>query len=505
MNLSALLIKHRTQILIWGSFILLYFATRLYKILSLPIFTDEAIYTRWSQIANFDPTWRFISLTDGKQPLFVWINIVIMKFVEDPLLSSRLVSVLAGFFTMVGLFLLGKILFSKKVGFIAALLYIFYPFALVYDRMALYDSLVAAFAVWALFFEVLLVKFKRLDLALILGMILGGGVLTKTSGFISIYLLPLSLLLFDFKEKKWRKKLLKWGALALISVGLAYAYYSILRLSPFLHIVDEKNQIFVYTFSQWLSHPFTFLLSNLRGLLDWAYLYLTLPIIFLVALSFLIDRKEYLKKLLLLSWFIVPFLGLALFGKTLYPRFVLFMTMPLLVLAALSLEKFLIKAKSASLKVVLFLTFASFMLGSDFYILNNFSKAPIPYSDLGQYINAWPAGVGVKEAVEFFREKSKDQKIFVGTEGTFGLMPYALEIYLWQNKNVLIKGYWPISDIIPSDVLAASREMPVYFLFYQPCTSCEFPGKAPISWPLKEELKIKKGEDGYLTIYRVLP
>src|SRR3990170_2343362 len=127
-----------------------YFFTRLYNIMSLPIFTDEAIYTRWSQIAKNDAAWRFISLTDGKQPLFVWIDMVFMRFVSDPLLAGRLVSVFAGLLTVIGLFFLGKEIFNnKKIGIIAGIIYVIYPFALVYDRMALYDSLVSATAVWA--------------------------------------------------------------------------------------------------------------------------------------------------------------------------------------------------------------------------------------------------------------------------------------------------------------------------------------------------------------------
>src|SRR5882672_9043709 len=84
--------------------ILLYFFTRLYHILTLPVFTDEAIYIHWSQIASDDASWRFISLTDGKQPMYVWIAIIFLKLFHDPLYASRMVSVVAGFFSMIGMF-----------------------------------------------------------------------------------------------------------------------------------------------------------------------------------------------------------------------------------------------------------------------------------------------------------------------------------------------------------------------------------------------------------------
>ena len=87
-SFMGIILRNRKLILISGLLFILYFATRLYNILDLQMFTDEAIYTRWSQIARFDANWRFISLTDGKQPSFVWINMVIMRLVDDPLLAG---------------------------------------------------------------------------------------------------------------------------------------------------------------------------------------------------------------------------------------------------------------------------------------------------------------------------------------------------------------------------------------------------------------------------------
>src|SRR3990167_8160438 len=167
--------KHRIELITAVFLTIVYFFLRLYRIMSLPIFTDESIYTRWSQIARFDDSWRFISLVDGKQPLFIWLNMTLIRVINDPLLSGRLISVFAGFATMAGLFFLGREIFKNRwIGILSALLYLIFPFALVYDRMALYDSLVGTFAIWSLYFEVLLIKKLRLDISLILGMVLGG-------------------------------------------------------------------------------------------------------------------------------------------------------------------------------------------------------------------------------------------------------------------------------------------------------------------------------------------
>lgn len=492
--------KHRTEFLVFAILFALFLFTRLYNIASLPIFTDESIYVRWAQIAKNDATWRFISLTDGKQPSFVWIAMIAMRFIQDPLLAGRLVSVLAGFFSMIGLFFLGRELFKNKfVGFLSSGLYVLFPMALVYDRMALYDSLVGAFAIWSLYLEVQLAQKLRLDVALMLGMVAGGAVLTKSNGFFTIYLLPFSLLLFDFGKTKRIQRLVKWFGLAVLAVLLIYGFYSILRLSPFVHIIEEKNALFIYPLSEWVKHPWLFFYGNLLGVWDWFHTYLTWPIVFLIAGSFFTLRQFTKEKLILFMWFAVPFVALPLFGRVLYPRFIFFMILPLLPLAALSIVKLSeILNMRAKIVICVFL-FSALALRMDYSIITNLAKAPIPGSDRGQYINSVYAGGGVKEAVDFFRDKAQQEKIYIATEGTFGLMPYALEIYLVDNPNVEIHGFWPLYEQIPEEIVQKSKEKKTYFVFNET-------QKVPMKWPLTFIAKFQKGEsDVYLSIYKVNP
>jgi len=496
--------RHKFEIFILIALALIYFVSRFYSILSLPIFTDEAIYIRWAQIAKQDANWRFISLTDGKQPMFIWLMMISLRFIQDPLLAGRAVSVGAGFFTLIGMYFLGKEIFkSNKIGLISSALYVIFPMALVYDKMALYDSLVGTFAVWALFLIVLLVRKIRMDIALILGMIVGGGVLTKTNAFFSIYLLPASLILFDWNKKGLKNRFAKWIFFAIIAVIITYGFYFILRLSPFFHIIAEKNTIFVYPFGEWLSHPFEFFIGNMRAFIDWVGRYLTWPLLIFAFLSFFISKNFLREKIVLLLWFIVPILALGFFGRTLYPRFVFFMMLPLLPLVSFSLINIYPKFK----KIYLFAVFCFlvFILAFkvDYLILTNFAKSPVPVSDVQQYLTAWPAGGGIKKSIEFFEKEAKKGKIYIATQGTFGLMPYAFEIYLINNPNIKIEGYWPIENKIPAKVIEESKKIPTYFFFYQPCSSCEGTGIAPFHWGLKPILQIKSETNNYTSIYRV--
>ncbi len=499
-------LKKYAQVIAPLFLIVLYFITRLTNILALPIFTDEAIYTRWAQIAKNDAAWLFISLTDGKQPLFIWMAILFMPFTKDPLLAGRLVSVFAGLSTVVGLYFLTTELFNnKKMALLASLFYIFYPFALVYDRIALYDSLVATFAVWSLYIEILLVKRLKFILAVVLGVVIGLGMLTKTSADFFLVLLPASLLLFPFKDKMQNKKFRKWVVFAGVAVVLANLLYFLLRLSPLYYIINQKNAVFIYPFKEWIQHPFTYLFSNLSGLTSWLLGYMTIPFLLLVLTAFLFKQKFLREKILLLLWFIVPFFALAVFGKLIYPRFILFMTIPLLVLATFALYQLLQAARYKVLQVLVFLVFTILFFKTDYFILTNFSKAPIPQTDKEQFLTDWPSGVGVKETVSFLEKKAKEGKIYVGTEGTFGLMPYSLEIYLHDNKNIKIASFfWEISDYPPKEVIEVSKKMPTYFVFYEPCSVCKVTGKAPPLWPVKTIFQIQKEKkDTFYTLYQI--
>lgn len=500
--------RYKLELLIGAILVLVYFATRLFHLTNLPIFTDEAIYLRWAQIARQDPNWRFISLTDGKQPLFIWLVSSFLIIFHDPLFAGRFVSTVAGFFTALGLFFLGRETFKNKwVGIIAAFLYVIYPFGLVYDRMALYDDLIGTFTVWGLYLEILLIRYIRLDLALILSFITGASVLNKSNGFFNIYLLPFSLILFDLKKKEKFTRFLKWTGLAIITTILTYAFYNVLRLSPFFHIIAQKNATFVYPLSDWLRHPLTFFFGNLTGQVSWFVTYMGIVYILLAVGAFLIDWKFLREKVLLFLWFIIPFIGLALFGKVIYPRFILFMTLSLLPLIAYSLARiytnYLSYFRSKILQVALLIALFFYTIATDVLILTNFSSSPIPNSDITQYSTDWPSGGGIKESIAFFTAQAQKEKIYITTEGTFGLMPASYELYLIKNPNITIKGFWPVNDLALKNLIAAGRQESVYVVFYQPCPMCPVAGIAPLSWPLTPVLQIQRGTNNYLTVYKL--
>ncbi len=483
---------------IFISFIL----TRLINLSLLPIFTDEAIYIRWSQIGSQDASWRFISLTDGKQPMFTWAVMASMRFINDPLMAGRLVSGVSGFFTLLGIIGVACLLFrSWKTGLVAATIYVILPFTLFYDRLALYDSMVSMFSIWSIFGAIVLVRTLRLDVALLLGMIVGGGTLNKTSGFLSVYLLPTTALFLSFPKSKKAAEVGKWIGLMGVVFILSQIIYGILRLSPYFHLVAEKNTIFVYPLAEWIHHPLRFVEGNLRGMLDWLQGYMSVPLFVLAIVSLLLSSKFRTEKLFLYTWWIIPFVGLATFGRVLYPRFILFMTIPLVIIVAQSMIDLIVKIKNLNLKIVFILLCLIPSINTSRLLITNPLIAPIPFSDRGQLMDDWPSGYGVPETLAFFKQEAANDDIAIYTEGTFGLFPYAYEIYLINNPKVLkIEGIWPLPDVMPSQMIESAQKNKTYFVLNQQ----QVP---PEKWKLQLINQYQKGTrtDKKLRLYQVLP
>lgn len=175
--------KWRKFIIFFVLILLLSFTLRFARVIleKQPIFGDEAIYIRWSQVMRAEPSLRFVPQSDGKQPLFMWVTIPLLKLFNDPLFAGRLLSVYCGVITTAGVVILSLLLFkSEKISLSSGLIYAISPFTVFFDSMALSDSMLSMFGTWSLLFAVITVKKVRLDTAMLTGFCLGGALLTKS-------------------------------------------------------------------------------------------------------------------------------------------------------------------------------------------------------------------------------------------------------------------------------------------------------------------------------------
>lgn len=459
---------NKKAVLFWTFIIFTYLVTRLINLKIIPIFTDEAIYSYWAQVALHDPQHRYISLEDGKQPLFIWLAAVFQRFVQDPLIATRLVSIFAGFGSLIGIYLVAKNLFGKNVGKISTLLYLLSPFTLLYDRLALYDSLLTMLGLYAIYFTIKMVNKPSLGIAQLNAYAIGLATITKSSGNFFLFLLPFSLLLVNKKPTK--KSFTKWAILIVYAALTSIIIYNALRLSPLFYRIAQKNSEFIRSPQDVISSPFAHFTSNMTTIAGWLITYLSIPLFALLIGSIaLVLYKKNLKGIYLLVVIAAPLTTELLFNKVLYPRFVLFYFPYVLILIANCLEYIYLKLKiDTRLKYLLLSAFFVLPSINSFLLITNPTKASIPKSDSDQYLNSWPAGFGVDAVVDFFKAESQNKVINVATEGTFGLLPYALNIYLNQNQNIKIDAYWPLNpEELPFQITDLPQSNRTYLILYQ--------------------------------------
>ncbi len=436
---------------------------RLYSLNKIPVFVDEAIYVRWSQVMRTEPTLRFLPLSDGKQPLFMWMTMPSLKFISDPLVAGRIVSVFAGLGSMIGIGVLTFLLFSDPfIALFSSLLYAIVPFFMFFDRMALADSLLAMFGVWALVFAIKYAKTLTTEYAIYLGFAIGGGLLTKSPAMI-FYIWSLLALVFFLDLKNIHAKnigKLLWGLFLVLVIS--QVMYGILRLGVGFQMIGARNQDYVYSIREVLSHPLSPLIGNLKTTGNWLFLLLSPTVLILGVLGYLNTKTRRQFFFLLLISFL-PLIFQASIAKVYTSRYIIYATLPLLPLAGLGLH-WLFCRKGILIKSSIALFLSVPLLLTTVYLLNP-GIAPMSYDMSSGYLQEWTAGTGQKEVADYLlKEEAKGSKIVVFTEGTFGTLPDGLQIYTEGHKDITIVGSTPNIYEIPEGLLNTDPENQRYYV-----------------------------------------
>ncbi len=461
-SIVKFVVKHKIELLILLILIAAYFILRLPNLTLQPIFADEAIYIRWAQVMRAEPTLRFLPLTDGKTPLFMWAMIPFLKFIHDPLFAGRFLSVLSGVFTLLGIYFLSKKVFGKHTAFWAGLLYVITPYTVFFDRMALVDSMLTSFTVWITYFAILLSKTLRLDIAMFLGYLLGGAVLTKTSGMINFLLLPASILCFNFektKKKPFLKLVLLWG----VAIFIGLVMYNLLRLGPEFNQLSSRNQDYLFSPQELIGRPLDPFMPHFNDIFDWFPKLLTWPILFCSSVGlFYILYSFHKLGFIILLWGTVPLILEMAFLKTFTARYLLPTIPTLLIIGGYGIIHIL--PRFVSHKPLSFILMLVVVLPLPLYfnyrLLKDPAIAPLPKNERRGYLEDWTAGYGFSEIAQFLLEKNTNQKVVVGTEGFFGTLPDGLYIYLDKSNIAVVGSHATIS----AQIRNAAKENLTYFV-----------------------------------------
>lgn len=477
--------------------VVVYLGLTLSNLTRLPIFVDEALYLRWGQIAGADATWRFISLTDGKQPLYTWAVVPFMKIFEDPLYAGRFTTVLCGLATLLGVMYAGWLLSGKKLGLWAGLITLLSPFLFFYNRFAVMEGMMIMFGVWSLNLSILLARSRRLDVAMILGIWSGLALLVKSPAKFYLLLIPLAYILLIKSKKIFSKDLVRFGALVLLVWIFAEVINNLQRFSPWMYMIKEKNSFFIVPYAEIFKEPAR-LINNFLDIWRWHGAYTTIPVLLLSlwgALTWF--RKSWREAFIAFAWFFLPILGTILLARLFAPRYMVFTTPFLLLFAGYGLS--IIKNSKAQITVYILITLLPL------YLITRLITNPInyPYLKVDEgYVNGWSAGNGTKQIAQWAVERIKEtgQPMTIYTEGTFGILPNGLELYAQgKTQDLTVTGLYPIKQIPPLETLdSADRNPETYFILNNTVVPSVPPGLELIaSYP--------KLRDNPMRLYRVIP
>lgn len=436
-------------------FLAAYLASRFQNLTAIPVFADEAIYIRWSQIIKSVETLRFIPLTDGKQPLFMWAVVPLFKIFSDPLVAGRSLSIISGLGIIVLLAVITYLLTdSYRSSFLAVLIYILLPFSFFFDRLSLADNLLSFWGVLALLLSLLQAKYLRLDLSLILGFILGIAYLTKSPAIFFIVLSVGTVVILNLNQIRQPNVLTKIIIFSVISTIIAISIFNTLRLGPQFHMIAIRNQDYVWPITEIIRHPLDPLKPHL---LDVVHIYnwgIGLPLFTLATycLIFLTPKKNKLTKehLVLLSWWILPLIANTALAKVFTARYILFTLPPLIILMAVSISRLNKKFLFLIILVIL----------PNIYSIYRLSYHPfdyqLPSTETG-YLQDWTSGWGIQPAAQYLIGRSKVANVIVGTEGYFGTLPDGLQIYTNQIPQLTIVGVGVNLEKLPENLIDAKN------------------------------------------------
>ncbi len=398
---------------------LTYFISRLINLTVLPIFNDEAIYLHWGWIETHIPNQLFYSLFDAKQPMLIWIFGWAQNIFSDPLWAGRIISVIFGYLTMVGLYLIGKSLFNKRTATMAELLYCFIPLFFLYDRQALMESAIAACGVWSFYWLMALWKTNNTRYAVYLGLVLGCGFFIKSSS--TLFFIPAGLLLFK------KPKIIISFLIALIVVS------PLLAQSQYWQTLSTNSR-YSLSLTELFRFPINIWLTNVTGIIEIIFWQLT-PFVFVsIFIGLFLSRKKFIN-----GWLLIVLSSVVIFTRNVSARYIVSYLPLFLLYTANSIDRF-------HQKKILFWTLILLVVTIPVYLtfvqmfnpVRYFSQLNLltKYSQKYEYVTGWPSGYGVKEAVDYVKNLAANQIAVVGVRPDSGNPEDAVFDYLTKTENI---------------------------------------------------------------------
>lgn len=431
---------------------LAYLATRLINLTKLPIFNDEAIYLDWGWRSLHTNAGLFYSLYDAKPPFLIWMFGIFESVIYSPLFMGRLVSVLAGLLTLIGIYKIAKSLENEKVAILSSVFYIVIPIFAFFDRQALMESAITATGIWGFYFFLKTLETKKAKYPIFLGLVLGIGIFIKLQAL--VFLVSIIFLLLINKRFKP----------AFISFITSCITLSPLLLQKAFWATSASNSRFMLSIPEILSFPFAIWVKNFLTTLDVSFFHLT-PLVFLLSIyGIYLFLKG--KRPILPAFFFINIILIILLGRSLNTRYVSAFLGLVPVFCSYAILTFkdkpsLLIGSSAVLVSAVITLLLIFFPVTYFHSLDKFTST----SQRNGYLGGWTSGYGIPETVKYLAEQGKNKQIIVGVRIDAGNPESAIFTYFNASEN--IKPLYLDPRIINPELMSLSclpSNVPIFFV-----------------------------------------
>lgn len=459
----------------------------------IPIFIDEQAHLRMGEVSLNGFGNLFFPVSSRIFPVVPWIlgiSQILFGNVVNYLVLGRAFMVIADILSSLFVYMIGKEIFDRKYGILAAIVYLSLPLNFFHSRLVLLEPITFMFFIGALYFFIKnrSGNYGKLPLAQsgLIGSFLALSFLSKPTALVLFTVFPIIFITFWVNTKtksiaQIAKDLLP--LLLIVCVGLVVAI--------------------LVTFSVWSKFSDLLVWNNPASILPifkknlwltwwWLKAYTTMPIIILVLLSIFFSL---LFKIWRMSWVFIWLVAMMLLNALLaiffFPRHLYFLAFPISLLTAFILYEFS-KRSSQFIWMPLMFFFLVIAWRIDFQIVTNPQNAPIALEDKQQFFEDWTSGVGLDKVASQLKKISSEKEIFVyvETDGGFG---WALA-HLYDIGNTTIIESKMLND--RESMLYLPKKENIYVILNRE-------PDPPQSWPLGLiEAYPKRTERRYIKIYK---
>ena len=357
------------------------------------------------------------------------------SIISDPLFAGRLVSVVTGFLTLIGIFKLTKYLFAGKTALISSFLYTIVPIFSFYDRQALMESSVATIGIWTCYFLLKGFKENSLRNSVFAGLVLGIGFFIKSSSF--VYFVSYVALVLTYFLISRRTRIV--GNL-LVTLAVFIGAISFLIINPQFWSTIQSNSRYTLTINEILNFPFGQWFGSLSANAQICFFYIT-PLLFLLSLAgiIIVLAKKDVFKNLFLSFFLFSFLVTTLLVRIPTDRYIISFLPFLVIPASYVIISVLNKNKFFGVIFMLIIFIIPFGL-TLLQVINpvNYLLLTGKYTPFGNmsYLQGFTSGYGIDETVSYFKDISKTKSIYVTVGENTGNPESAMLTYFNNFPNV---------------------------------------------------------------------